>query len=41
MDLFDEKTSIIHFNKKNIELQLQKLEEFKNILLSKLATIEN
>jgi type I restriction enzyme, S subunit len=41
MELFDEKISIIHSYKKNNDFQIQKLEEFKNVLLSKLATIEN
>lgn len=41
MEMFDEKISIIQSNKKNKDFQIQKLEEFKNVLLSKLATIEN
>lgn len=41
MQMFDEKVSIIHSTKTNNDFQIQKLEEFKNVLLSKLATIEN
>jgi type I restriction enzyme, S subunit len=41
MKEYDLKASIINTNKKNIEMQTQKLVELKNILLSKLAIIEN